>query len=108
MAIFPGLKNKFKLWLARKTEECKTVAPLFSYSYDRKLTLIEKLRVKLHLFTCGACVNYVSNLKFMHEVFQVQEENFGNEKTADSLSPEAAERIKSAIKSASVKADSLE
>ena len=83
-----------------KTEECKTVTPLFSYAYDRKLTLLEKLRVRLHLYTCGACLNYVSNLKFMHEVFHAQEENCESEKIQAPLSPESKERIKQALKSA--------
>ncbi|CAN5553734.1 hypothetical protein BH10ACI1_BH10ACI1_28510 [soil metagenome] len=95
-----NLKVKFKQWLAIKTEECKTVTPLFSYSYDRKLSLIEKLRVRLHLFTCGACLNYVSNLKFMHEVFHAQKENLENEKMQVSLSEESKERIKNVLKSA--------
>ncbi len=93
-----NIRAKFKKWLALKTEECKTVAPLFSYSYDRKLSLIEKLRVRLHLYTCGACLNYVSNLKFMHEVFGAQEKNFENEKIHTTLSPEAKERIKQNLK----------
>ena len=93
-----NLKAKFKQWLAIKTEECKTVAPLFSNSYDRKLTLIEKLRVRLHLYTCGACFNYVSNLKFLHEVWSQQEENLEHEKIPTSLSPEAKERIKEKLK----------
>jgi hypothetical protein len=95
-----ALKAKFKQWLALKTEDCKQVSPLFSYAYDRKLSLIEKLRVRLHLYTCGACLNYVSNLKFMHEVFQAQEEMGENEKVQVSLSPESKERIKQTLKSA--------
>lgn len=95
-----ALKAKFKKWLSMKTEECKTVTPLFSYSYDRKLSLLEKLRVRLHLYTCGACLNYVSNLKFMHEVFHAQEEMCENEKLQVSLSPESKERIKQTLKSA--------
>lgn len=93
-----NFKAKFKKWLSIKTEECKTVAPLFSYALDRKLTLLEKLRVRLHLYTCGACLNYVSNLKFMHEAFHAQEENLENEKTRASLTPEAKERIKQNLK----------
>lgn len=87
-------------WLALKTEECKDVTPLFSYAYDRRLTLIERLRVKLHLFTCGACTNYVSNLKFMHEVFHVQDNVIEPEKIHISLSNEAKERMKKALESA--------
>ncbi len=95
------IKAKLKQWLAMKTEDCKTVAPLFSYDLDRKLSLIEKLRVRLHLFTCDACLNYVSNLKFMHEVFHTQEENLENEKIHTTLTPEAKERIKEKLKAQS-------
>ncbi|MEP6901222.1 MAG: zf-HC2 domain-containing protein [Actinomycetota bacterium] len=93
-----NLKAKFKKWLSVKTEHCKSVAPLFSDAFDRKLSPIEKLRVRLHLYTCGACLNYVSNLKFMHEAFSKQEENLGNGKIQASLSPEAKERIKQTLK----------
>jgi hypothetical protein len=92
------LKTKFKLWLSKKTEECKSVSPLFSDAMDRQLSLLEKLRVRLHLYTCGACLNYVSNLKFMHEVFHAQEENFENDKIHTTLSPEARERIKEKLR----------
>ena len=95
-----ALKAKFKKWLALKTEDCKRISPLFSYAYDRKLSFIEKLRVRLHLYTCGACLNYVSNLEFMHEVFHAQEEMCENEKLQVSLAPESKERIKQALKSA--------
>ena len=93
-----NLKTKLKRWLSMKTEDCKSVAPLFSYALDRKLSLIERLRVRLHLYTCGACLNYVSNLKFMHEVFEKQEENLENDKIHASLSPEAKERIKEKLR----------
>jgi hypothetical protein len=93
-----NIRAKLKKWLAMKTEDCKNVSPLFSYAFDRKLSLIERLRVRLHLYTCGACLNYVSNLKFMHEVFHVQEENLENEKIHASLSPEARERIKEKLR----------
>ncbi len=93
-----NLKGKLKMWLAMKTEDCKTVSPLFSHALDRKLSLLERLRVRLHLYTCGACLNYVSNLKFLTEVFHRQEENFENEKIHTTLSPEAKERIKEKLR----------
>jgi hypothetical protein len=93
-----SFKDKIKKWLAMKTEDCKNISPLFSDALDRRLSLPEKLRVRLHLYTCGACLNYVSNLKFMHEVFHAREENIENEKIHASLSPEAKERIKETLK----------
>jgi len=93
-----SFEAKLKKWLSIKAEECKRVAPLFSDAFDRKLSILEKLRVRLHLYTCGACLNYVSNLKFMHEVFEAQGENFETGKLHASLSPEAKERIKEKLK----------
>jgi hypothetical protein len=93
-----SLKAQLKKWLAMKTEDCKSVSPLFSYAMDRQLSFLEKLRVRLHLYTCGACLNYVSNLKFMHEVLHAQEECLENEKLHASLSPEAKTRIKEKLK----------
>ena len=97
-----NIRAKLKQWLAMKTEDCKNVSPLFSYALDRKLSLIEKLRVRLHLYTCGACLNYVSNLKFMHEVFHAQEICFENEKIHTSLSSEAKERIKEKLRTQNI------
>ena len=93
------LKTKLKHWLVRRSESCREISPLFSAALDRRLTRREKLRVKIHLFICSACFNYISNLRFMREVFQAQEKNFQNEKLHVSLSPEAREKIKNALKS---------
>jgi len=92
------LKTKLKQWLVSKTEDCKSVSPLFSYQLDRQFSFIEKLRVRLHLFTCGACLNYVSNLKFMHEVFEVQKNCINPDTLEISLSPDAKSRITEKLK----------
>jgi hypothetical protein len=90
--------NKFKSWLSRKTEGCKSVSPLFSAALERKLSFFERMRVKIHLFTCGACLNYVSNLKFMQDTFKMQGER-DDEETANKLSADAKDRIKNALRS---------
>lgn len=90
----------FKLWLGRITEECKDISPLFSYALDRKLTLVEKFRIRLHLFTCSACTNYVSNLKFMRDVFHAQDSLLEDQNHQVVLSSDAKERMKKALESA--------
>lgn len=94
-----GLKLKIKKWIANKAEQCKNVAPLYSYALDRKLTIIERLRMKFHLLTCNACTSYVSNLDFMHNVFHVQNEQIETEKLHNTLSDEAKERLKEKLRS---------
>lgn len=85
--------------MARRLPDCKNISPLFSDSFERRLSLREKIQMRLHLFTCGACLNYISNLKFMSEVFNVQERKTDQEEYPVSLSSEARERLKSALKS---------
>lgn len=59
---------------------------------DEGLTLRERTRVRLHLLTCRACRNYLSNLKVMRDVLR---EPLLSPTTAsgEGLSREAKERI---------------
>ncbi len=93
------LLQKFKLWVARRTEQCKDISPLFSDQLERKLRFSERIRVKLHVWTCGPCRRYVSNLSFMHDIFQTQREKPEIDEFKISLSFDAKERLKRAIES---------
>jgi hypothetical protein len=93
-----SLKLKIKKLIANKAENCRNVAPLYSYALDRKLTVLERFRIKFHLLTCNACTSYVTNLNFMHDVFHVQEEKIENENLHVTLSDEAKERLKQKLK----------
>jgi predicted anti-sigma-YlaC factor YlaD len=97
--LFQKIKMQMIFRLARRLPDCKHITPLFSESLDRPVTLREKIVIRLHLYVCDACKSYVENLKFMREVFQEQERQFEEEKINVSLSPEARERIKKALKS---------
>jgi formate dehydrogenase maturation protein FdhE len=94
-----SLKLKIKKWVANKAEQCKNVAPLYSYALDRKLTLLERFRIRFHLLTCNACTSYLKNLNFMHDVFHTQAEQIESENLHVSLSQDAKERIKANLKS---------
>lgn len=97
--IYQKSKMKLIFWMARRLPDCQHMTPLFSDSLDRKLSVRERVIVRLHFFTCNACQNYLANLKFMRKVFQEQEKRFEEEKISVSLSPEARDRLKNALKS---------
>jgi hypothetical protein len=88
-----------RLRIAQRLEHCKDVAPLFSKALDGKLRFSERLRVKFHLWTCGPCTRYISNLNFMHEMFHSQRENIENEQFQMTMPPDAKERLKKAVQS---------
>ena len=94
-----SFKFKIKKWISQKAEQCKNVAPLYSYALDRKLNLFERLRLRFHLLTCNACTSYVTNLSFMRDVFQAQEKQIEADKIHTTLSDEAKERLKKRLQS---------
>ena len=73
--------------------------PLFSEARERSLSMREKVTIKLHLFTCGACRRYVAQIERMSELVKSNTE----EETAESevkLSSEARTRIRAALEAA--------
>lgn len=44
---------------------CKQVSELISQSLDRRLGLIERLRLHLHLKACESCVNFRKQMSFL-------------------------------------------
>lgn len=72
---------------------CKDVTELVSKSLETKLSWHENLKLKHHLWVCEPCSHYLFHLKFIRRIFK-----FEKQKTP-TLSPEASERIKNALKS---------
>lgn len=86
--------NKFLSRLFRKIlPSCKDVTELVSKSLETKLFWHENLQLKHHLWVCEPCSRYLSNLKFMKRVFEIDEHK------TPVLSRAASERIKNALKS---------
>ncbi len=48
---------------------CKRISQLTSDSFERKLSLTEKLQLKVHFAMCGLCRNYHQSLQTMESVF---------------------------------------
>jgi len=44
---------------------CKEVAQLTSQSQDRRLTIAERVGLRIHLFMCNGCENFVEQMKFI-------------------------------------------
>ena len=73
---------------------CKEVADLTSQSLDTKLTVRQKLGMRLHLMMCKFCSNYGKHLKFLHRAMASQEQNETLNQCNESLSTAARERIR--------------
>ena len=79
---------------------CKQATELMSLSLDAKLSLYQRVALKMHLWMCKLCSRFWEQMLFlrdaMHKCSERPEEiDFMPDR---SLSPEACERIKNVLK----------
>jgi len=46
-------------------KQCKDITRLVSESLDRKLSLVERIQVRVHLWMCTGCTRFEKQLQFM-------------------------------------------
>lgn len=72
---------------------------VMSDSLDRRLSLRERVTLKLHLWVCLRCVRYLSQIKLLSKLMRCAPEVPLAEDYASQLSDEARRRIKAALES---------
>lgn len=91
---------KFKMrravnrFLLRRLPPCKEIVPILTASLDRKLTLKEKIVVKLHLVACKPCVRYIEQATFLSKATHQLDEHQKDAFYSGRLSESARKRIK--------------
>ena len=94
MGAYDKLKHSVRFWLLRRLPTCKETVATISESMERRLTLMENTKLKLHLWICAWCQWYLEHLHLMRDASRakaVESPDFGS---GPALSPEARERIK--------------
>jgi len=76
---------------------CKEASQLQSDKFERDLTLMEKIRLRIHLTICSACKNYADNLKLLNGFFHGRRKAAGIDENI-TLSEQDRERIREALK----------
>jgi predicted anti-sigma-YlaC factor YlaD len=79
---------------------CKQATELMSLSLDGKLSLYQRVALKMHLFMCKLCSRCWKQMLFVRDASHQCSERAGeiDFMVDHSLSPEACERIKNALK----------
>jgi hypothetical protein len=87
------------------TLSCDKSAILLSDTFDRPLTRVERIALRLHLFICRNCRRFRHQIAFIHTAVhratggQVMDESITRAATPDDeLSPEARQRIADAMR----------
>ena len=79
---------------------CKQVSELVSQSIDRRLSLRERIGVRLHLLICRMCSRVKKQMEFIHRAAKEYADRGGAAVRQLQLSPGARERIRAALRSA--------
>lgn len=95
LKAYDKLKHAIRYWLLRKLPPCQQTVQTISESMERKLTLRERVDLKLHLWICAWCQWYLEHLQLIRDTARAKgAESADLESTSPSLSAEARERIK--------------
>jgi predicted anti-sigma-YlaC factor YlaD len=78
------------MFMARMLPSCEKVGQMVSESLDRRLSLSERIRVKLHLAMCALCRRYANQLAFLHEALHRHAEDAEARKEPDRELPDDA------------------
>jgi hypothetical protein len=79
---------------------CKEASQLQSDGFERALTVMERIRLRMHFLICDTCRNYSDNLKLLNNVFQgIRKQQKVDENT--SLPDSDRERIREVLKKTS-------
>lgn len=96
LKAYDKIKHAVRWWLLRRLPACKQIVKVISESMERKLSLRERITVKLHLWICLWCVWYLEHLNLMRDTIRTkapQEPNLESS-SLPPLSAEARERMK--------------
>jgi hypothetical protein len=96
LKAYDKIKHAVRWWLLRRLPTCKQTVKVISESMERRLSLRERITVKLHLWICLWCVWYLENLQLMRDTIRTKaaEEPNLDSSSLPPLSAEARERMK--------------
>jgi len=85
------------LLICRFTPRCPQVIRILSLGMDKELSLLTRIKLRIHYLMCSFCKRYAKQLKYMREVAREFPEKIGEVSDA-TLSAEAKQRLKEALR----------
>lgn len=79
---------------------CKEVSQKVSESLDRKMPLVQRMLIRVHLLMCRHCARFLQQLLLMREMARYAPPVANRFDPAATLSPDARKRLDRTLKSA--------
>jgi hypothetical protein len=94
LKLYDKLKHKIRFWLLRTLPTCQQTVEKISQSMERRLTLGERIKLKLHLWICAWCQWYLEHLHVIRDAARAKGDELPDLSSGPALSDEARERIR--------------
>lgn len=104
MSLKNNRLNKVMMYLiVRSTPSCEVIAQKISLSIDQKISLLERIQIRIHILTCKFCERYRDQLLGLQKMIAKYSGDIINdpEITQACLSNEANQRIKQTLEAQS-------
>jgi len=77
---------------------CEEISRLASEKLERRLSLVERVRLRLHLLMCSACRHYDAHITKLHRILKKRQKNTWSDVQ---LPSDKREKIKASLKDSS-------
>ena len=94
LKLYEKLKHAVRFWLLRTLPTCQQTVETISQSMERRLTLGESIKLKVHVWICVWCQWYMEHLQLIRDTSRAQAVEAPDRVTSATLSNEARERIR--------------
>src|SRR5205823_9408516 len=91
------LQLQIVLLICRFTPTCPEVVRILSLGMDKQLSLVMRMKLRIHYLMCSFCERYMKQLKYIRQVSRQFPDKIGEVSDA-SLSADAKEQIKAALR----------
>lgn len=89
--------TRFNFWVWQKLPACKEIVKIITASMDTRVSLREWVLMKIHLFSCDPCANFLKQIKLIGTVLRHGDEHIANARPHVHLSDDARARMKQAL-----------
>jgi len=94
LKAYDKLKQSIRFFLLRRLPTCQQTVEKISQSMERKLTVRESIKLKLHLWACAWCQSYLEHLHLIRDAARAKGSESPDLTSGPALSAEARERIR--------------
>jgi hypothetical protein len=99
LKIYTITRKAARRWLLRTLQPCQVMVPVMSESLERRLGLVERTKLSLHLLVCAWCARYLKQIKLLRQAVSQREFTCPDDNANPSkLNDEARRRISESLR----------